>query len=71
MDLRLKWNALIKYAENQKALQGSDIDLVYDRSKFEINYFMMSGWWKFNNRDEEKRNSSYAEALGVKSFEMK
>lgn len=71
LDLRLKWNALIKYAENQKALQGSDIDLVYDRSKFEINYFMMSGWWKFNNRDEEKRNNSYAEALGVKSFEMK
>lgn len=69
IDIRLKWNALCEYAEKQKALYGDNVDIIYDRDKFNITYFGASGWWKFL-KNNEGVNETYAKALGVRSFKI-
>lgn len=67
--LRVNWNNLVSYVNEQKKLNGNNIDIVYPKEKFDNNYFMISTFFKPDKQDIGYFNLSYV--FGVKSFKFK
>lgn len=66
--LHLNWNALIAYVEEQKRINGSDIDIVYKKEDFNNSYFMISPFFNLSKPQRGYFDISYA--LGVRSIKF-
>lgn len=67
--LRINWDNLVSYVDEQKKLNGKNIDIIYPKDKFNNNYFMISTFFKPDKQDIGYFDLSYV--FGVKSFKFK
>lgn len=69
-DMRLKWNALVAFVEEQKAIYGSEAEIVYSADKFKIDYFMIGSFFNIN-ADKKYEYFGLDYVFDVKSVEFK